>query len=37
MALPIFLTPYDGDVLRFWKLQAQWQRAAMDALKGYLG
>ena len=37
MVLPLCLTAYDGDVLCFWRLQALWQRAAMDALKEYLG
>ncbi len=36
MAFPLFPTPYDGDVLLFWRLQALRQRAAMDALKEYL-
>ncbi len=37
MAFPLFPTPYDGDVLHFWKLQALCQRAAMKALEEHLG
>lgn len=27
----------DSEVLEFWSLNAQWQRAAAEALKAYLG
>lgn len=27
----------DNEVLEFWSLEAQWQRAAVEALKAYLG
>jgi hypothetical protein len=35
-----FLTPspaHDNEVLEFWSLNAQWHRAAVEALKAYLG
>lgn len=35
-----FLSPSparDDEVLAFWSLSAQWQRAAAEALKAYLG
>lgn len=27
----------DNEVLEFWNLNAQWHRAAVEALKAYLG
>ncbi|KUJ86423.1 MAG: hypothetical protein XD36_3140 [Halomonas sp. 54_146] len=27
----------DNEVLEFWNLNAQWNRAAVEALKAYLG
>ena len=37
MALTLLPFNDDNDVLQFWFLQAQLQRAAMNALVGYLG
>lgn len=28
---------HDNEVLEFWSLNAQWHRAAAEALKAYLG
>ncbi len=37
--MPLQLLPfeYDSDVLQFWLVQAQCQRAAMNAIASYMG
>lgn len=37
--MTFLITPpaHDNEVLEFWSLHAQWHRAAVEALKAYLG
>ncbi len=37
--MTFLITPpaYDNEVLEFWNLNAQWHRAAVEAVKAYLG
>lgn len=37
MTFFIISPAHDNEVLEFWNLNAQWNRAAVEALKAYLG